>query len=55
MKKIVARKSRISSLLKDNNDTLEKSLNDLEASIHINENNQYQQSSPRFTYIYDQK
>ena len=56
MKKIVARKSRISSLLKDNNDTLEKSLNDLEASIHINDNNnQYQQSSPRFTYIYDQK
>ena len=53
MKKILARKNRITSLLKNNNDTLEKSINDLDSSIHQKE--LYQQSSPRFTYLYAQK
>ena len=53
MKKILARKNRITSLLKNNNNTLEKSINDLDSSIHQKE--LYQQSSPRFTYLYAQK
>ena len=54
MKDIVKRKDRITSLLKDNNDTLEKSINDLDSFINKNNiNYQSQQISPRFTYLYE--
>ena len=54
MKNIVKRKDRITSLLKDNNDTLEKSINDLDSFINKNNiNYQSQQISPRFTYLYE--
>ena len=52
MKEIIKRKTRITSLLQNNNDTLEKSINNLDKC-----NNNYgydfnQKSSPRFTYHY---
>ena len=50
MKEIISRKTRITSLLQNNNDTLERSLNNLDKN---NDNYSYeinQQSSPRFTY-----
>ena len=54
MKNIVKRKDRITSLLKNNNDTLEKSINDLDSFINKNNiNYQSQQISPRFTYLYE--
>ena len=58
-KNILKRKERITSLLKNNNDTLEKSINDLDS--FINKNNDYilkqqiSQVSPRFTYSYEQQ
>jgi len=56
MKKIMKRKDRITSLLKSNNDNLEKSINDLDSFIKRNNNYyQNQQSSPRFTYLYEEK
>ena len=49
MKEVLARKGRINSLLKTNNNTLEKSVNDLDRYI-----NSYQPNNSRYTYIYQQ-
>ena len=57
MKKILTRKSRITSLLRENNDTLEKSINDLDTYIsrsyntyNTYNNSNYMPKSTRFTY-----
>ena len=53
MKEVLKRKSRIISLLRNNNDTLEKSINDLDAYINNSCNiydNSYKPYSPRNTY-----
>ena len=55
MKEIIKRKSRITSLLKSNNDNLEQSINDLDSFLNSKAIYQNQQISPRFTYIYEQK
>jgi chromosome segregation protein len=55
MKEIIKRKSRITSLLKSNNDNLEQSINDLDSFLNSKTIYQNQQISPRFTYIYEQK
>ena len=55
MKEIIKRKSRITSLLKNNNDNLEQSINDLDSFLNSKKIYQNQQISPRFTYIYEQK
>ena len=55
MKEIIKRKSRITSLLKNNNDNLEQSINDLDSFLNSKAIYQNQQISPRFTYIYEQK
>ena len=55
MKEIIKRKSRITSLLKNNNDNLEQSINDLDSFLNSKTIYQNQQISPRFTYIYEQK
>ena len=55
MKEIIKRKSRITSLLKSNNDNLEQSINDLDTFLNSKAIYQNQQISPRFTYIYEQK
>ena len=55
MKEIIKRKSRITSLLKSNNDNLEKSINDLDSFLSRKSYYPIQQVSPRFTYIYGQK
>ena len=41
MKEVLSRKSRITSILRDNNDTLEKSINDLESYINSTAYNDY--------------
>ena len=41
MKEILSRKSRITSILRDNNDSLEKSINDLESYINSTAYNDY--------------
>ena len=51
---IIKRKSRITSLLKSNNDNLEQSINDLDSFLNSKTIYQNQQISPRFTYIYEQ-
>ena len=53
-KEIINRKGRITSLLRNNNDTLERSINDLD-KLTCNYGYDYdnQASSPRFTYHYD--
>jgi len=48
-KKILTRKERISFLLKDNNNILEKSINDLSNFINNNENYKEEEISPRFS------
>ena len=53
IKKVLTRKNRITSLLRNNNDTLEKSINDLDKYINTYDN-RVQQSSPRFTYHLEQ-
>ena len=55
MKEIIKRKSRITSLLKSNNDNLEQSIKDLDSFLNSKTIYQNQQISPRFTYIYEQK
>ena len=55
MKEIIKRKSRITLLLKSNNDNLEQSINDLDSFLNSKAIYQNQQISPRFTYIYEQK
>ena len=55
MKEIIKRKNRITSLLKNNNDNLEQSINDLDSFLNSKTIYQNQQISPRFTYIYEQK
>ena len=52
-KEIINRKGRITSLLRNNNDTLERSINDLD-KLTCNYGYDYdnQASSPRFTYHY---
>ena len=53
IKKVLTRKNRITSLLRNNNDTLEKSINDLDKYINTYDNTA-QQNSPRFTYHLEQ-
>ena len=50
MKEVLERKERINSLLRYNNETLEKSVNDLD--MYINSYGNYQPSSSRYTYLY---
>ena len=55
MKEVLCRKNRITSLLRDNNDTLEKSINNLDTyNRSYNTLNSYNYSSsnksPRYTY-----
>ena len=55
MKEVLCRKNRITSLLRDNNDTLEKSINNLDTyNRSYNTYNSYNYSSstksPRYTY-----
>ena len=54
MKKVLCRKSRITSLLRDNNDTLERSINNLDEYINKSyndyNNNNYLSNSSRYTY-----
>ena len=59
MREVLKRKNRIISLLRDNNDTLEKSINELDAYINNNSCNIYQTdyktNSPRNTYQFAQR
>ena len=59
MKEILTRKSRITSLLRDNNDTLERSINDLDTYISRSYNNydysKYMPNSTRFTYQFGER
>jgi chromosome segregation ATPase len=59
MKEILTRKSRITSLLRDNNDTLERSINNLDTYISRSYNNydnsKYMPSSTRFTYQFGER
>jgi phosphotransacetylase len=55
MKEILTRKNRITSLLRDNNDSLEKSINNLDSYLNKSYNNSYNNynyssNSPRYTY-----
>ena len=55
MKEVLTRKNRITSLLRDNNDTLERSINNLDTYINKSCNNSYNNynyssNSPRYTY-----
>ena len=53
IKRVLTRKNRITSLLRNNNDTLEKSINDLDKYINTYDNTA-QQNLPRFTYHLEQ-
>ena len=59
MKEILTRKSRITSLLRDNNDTLERSINNLDTYISRSYNNydysKYMPNSTRFTYQFGER
>ncbi len=62
MKKILTRKSRITSLLRENNDTLEKSINDLDTYIsrsyntyNTYNNSNYMPKFTRFTYQFGER
>ena len=50
MKELLARKGRINNLLRNNNDTLERSINNLDTYINTYENNH--QYPSRYTYLY---
>ena len=52
MKEIIKRKTRITSLLQNNNDTLEKSIINLDKCSNNYDYDFEQKSSPRFTYQY---
>ena len=52
MKEIINRKTRITSLLQNNNDTLEKSIINLDKCSNNYDYDFEQKSSPRFTYQY---
>ena len=59
MKEILTRKSRINSLLRDNNDTLERSINNLDTyisrSYYDYNNSKYIPNSTRFTYQFGER
>lgn len=60
MKEVLKRKNRIISLLRNNNDTLEKSINNLDTYINnsyntYNENIKYQSNSPKYTYQFKER
>jgi chromosome segregation ATPase len=58
MREVLKRKNRIISLLRDNNDTLEKSINDLDEYINNSCNiyeNDYKTNSPLNTYQFAQR
>ena len=50
MKELLARKGRIYNLLRSNNDTLERSIDNLDTYINTYENNH--QYPSRYTYLY---
>lgn len=50
IKEVMSRKNRITSLLKDNNETLEKSINDLDQYINNYDNQDYNSNSQMYTY-----
>ena len=52
IKEIMKRKTRITSLLQNNNDTLEKSIINLDKCNNNYDYDFEQRSSPRFTYHY---
>ena len=60
MKEVLKRKNRIISLLRNNNDTLEKSINNLDTYINnsyntYNENIKYQSNLPKYTYQFAER
>ena len=58
MKEVLSRKSRITSLLRDNNDTLERSVNNLDKYVNCTSYDNYsydRPSSQRLTYQFQER